>query len=141
MKRAHRKEKSNGQGQGQKWVRNEKRLALYLRDGMACCYCGDTVENGARLTLDHLKPYSKGGSNKETNLITCCSRCNSSRGNRAWKEFAASVAEYLNHGVKPEHIMDHIATTVKRPIDVKAAKEIIAHRGGFSAAVRDANCD
>src|SRR5438128_11454104 len=34
--------------QGMNWIRPEKRLALYLRDGLACCYCGEAVEDGAK---------------------------------------------------------------------------------------------
>ena len=56
---------ARGQGaqyQGANWVRREKRLALYLRDGLACVYCGEGVEDGVVLTLDHLVPHSHGGS-------------------------------------------------------------------------------
>lgn len=81
--------------QGMNWISQKKRLAIYLRDGLACAYCGNTIEDGARLTLDHLKPYSKGGDNKETNLVTCCLKCNSSRGNRSVRSFCKSVASYM----------------------------------------------
>ena len=117
------------------WIRPEKRLAIYLRDGLACCYCGESVEAGAKLTLDHLTPHSKGGSNEPTNLVTCCHRCNSSRGNRPWRKFAASVAEYLNHGVRTADIVSHIERTRRRVIDVAGATELIGRRGGFSAAL------
>lgn len=126
---------SNGQGQGMNWIRPEKRLAIYLRDGLACCYCGESVEQDAKLTLDHLTPHSKGGLNEPANLVTSCHRCNSSRGNRSWKGFAAKVAGYLNHGVTPAAIIAHITNTRRRVIDVTAAKELIARRGGFTAAL------
>lgn len=122
--------------QGMNWIRPEKRLAIYLRDGLACCYCGDSLEDGAKLTLDHLRPYSSGGSNAPTNLVTCCHRCNSSRGNRSWKLFAAKVAGYLNHGIKGASIIEHVTTTRGRKLDVAAAKELISRRGGFAAALR-----
>ena len=128
--------KSNGQGQGMKFVRGEKRTALYIRDGLACAYCGSGIEDGTKLTLDHLVAHSNGGSHHETNLVTCCHKCNSSRGNRDWRAFAATVAAYLNHGVTAEMIIGHIETTIQRPVDVKSAKEIIARRGGFTAAVQ-----
>ena len=128
---------ANG-GQGMHWIRPTKRLAIYLRDGLACGYCGATVEDGARLTLDHLTPHSRGGSNEARNLVTCCHRCNSSRGARPWKRFAASVASYLNHGVTEEAIVAHVQTTRARGLDVKAAHELMARRGGFVAACRRA---
>lgn len=120
--------------QGMNWIRPEKRLAIYLRDGLACCYCGDAIEQGATLTLDHIVAHSRGGRNEAANLVTCCKRCNGARGNRSWKAFAAKVAGYLNHGVTPEAIILHITTTRRRPVDVPAAKNLIGQRGGFSAA-------
>lgn len=128
--------KSNGQGQGMNWIRPAKRLAIYLRDGLACCYCGEGVEDGAKLTLDHLLPHSQGGSNSEGNLVTACHRCNSARGNRDWREFADKTAGYLNHGITGADITAHIETTVGRALDLHAAKGLIAARGGFSKALR-----
>ena len=90
-------------GQGSKWIRPEKRLAIYLRDGLACAYCGAKAEDGKPLSLDHLLPCSKGGGNHEGNLVTCCLKCNSRRGNMdldVWltQEFGAkkdSVAVWI----------------------------------------------
>ena len=130
-KKASRKERN----QGMNWIRPEKRLAIYLRDGLACCYCGDTVEDG-KLTLDHLRPYASNGSNAPTNLVTCCAKCNSSRGKRSWKLFAGKVAAYLNHGVTATAIVQHVETTRRRSLDVAAAKTLIGRRGGFTAALK-----
>ena len=119
------------------WLRPEKRLAIYLRDGLACVYCGDSVENEAKLTLDHLRPYSSGGTNNETNLVTCCLRCNSSRGKRSWKLFADATAGYLNHGLTAKTIIDHIQKTRYRALDIQLAKDMIARRGGFTQALQN----
>lgn len=116
---------------GMNWIRQDARLAIYLRDGLACAYCGDAVENGANLTLDHVKAYDNGGSNKPTNLVTCCHRCNSSRGKRPVVAFAVAIAEYLNHGVDAKSIVDHVKACTKkdiRPFRIQA-KEMIASRG------------
>lgn len=64
---------------GSKWIRPEKRLALYARDGFACVYCGATAESGASLSLDHVKPRELGGGHAASNLVTSCVRCNSAR--------------------------------------------------------------
>jgi len=122
-------------GQGMNWIRPERRLAIYLRDGLACCYCGEGIEDGAKLTLDHVLPVSKGGSNDAANLVTCCHRCNSSRGTRPVAEFAAAVASYINHGATQEAIIAHVRRVRRRKLDVAGAKELIARRGGFSAAL------
>ena len=126
----------NRDNQGMNWIRPAKRLAIYMRDGLACAWCDATIEDGAVLTLDHLIPQSKGGTNHETNLVTSCRRCNSSRGHRSVKAFATVVAAYLNHGVKPSAILAHIAHTKMRTLDVNAAMKLIARRGGFVAACK-----
>lgn len=122
--------------QGMNWLRVEKRLAIYLRDGLACAYCGAGIEGETKLTLDHLIPYSQGGSNKADNLVTCCLHCNSSRGVRDYKIFAKAVAIYLNPGITASQILAHIRQVIKRPLDIAAAKELITRRGGFSAVLR-----
>jgi len=125
----------NASHPGMNWIRQEKRLAIYLRDGLACAYCGDSVENGAKMSLDHVKPWSKGGSNEATNLVTCCGRCNSSRGNRPMRKFAAAVAGYINHGTTAEEIIKHVNNTRKRTLPMAEAKELIARRGSAAKAL------
>jgi hypothetical protein len=113
------------------WLRQDKRLAIYLRDGLACMYCGHSVEDGAALSLDHVKPWSEGGSNSERNLVTCCQKCNSSRGNRPAAEFADAVAGYVNHGVTGESIMAAIRSNTRKSLKPyrEEAKELITRRG------------
>jgi 5-methylcytosine-specific restriction endonuclease McrA len=123
MKRSNRKASHKGMN----WIRQEKRLAIYLRDGLACAYCGDSVENGAKLSLDHIITWSNNGTNDPSNLVTCCSRCNSSRGDRPMRTFAAGVATYL--GVDVKGIVKHINATRKRTLPVAEAKDMIARRG------------
>jgi 5-methylcytosine-specific restriction endonuclease McrA len=115
--------------QGMNWIRQTSRLAIYLRDGMACAYCGSAVEDGTQLSLDHLKPWSKGGSNKPTNLVTCCSKCNSTRGNRSVRAFCKDVATYLNTDAKA--IERHVRNCAKRDMKEvrKEANVLIKRRG------------
>ena len=96
-----------------RWIQPSTRVAIYLRDGLACSWCGTTLEQGAQLTLDHCKPRSKGGKNDATNLITSCFKCNSSRGTRSLVAFAKAVATYVNH---------------EQTKDRKAARKIIKNR-------------
>ena len=65
MKTQNETARGRGDWQGMNWIRQDKRLAIYLRDGLACAYCGHSVESGASLSLDHLKPASKDGCNHE----------------------------------------------------------------------------
>lgn len=131
--------KRNDNWLGMNWIRQSKRLAIYLRDGLACCYCGASVEDGVKLTLDHLKPHSKGGSNAETNLVTCCLKCNSSRGNRSVAKFAAAVAEYANHGLTADAIRAHLTACRTRPLGQfkTEANALIARRGSALKAINN----
>lgn len=118
------------------WIRPEKRLAIYLRDGLACVYCGDAIEDGVRLTLDHITPHSRGGSNQAENLVTSCVRCNSARGNRSLAAFAHAAADYLNHGIQAYTIVNYVRGQARKPLDVAAARQLISTRGGFTAALK-----
>lgn len=130
------KTNTNRSGQGMNWIRPAKRLAIYMRDGLACVWCGVGVENGAKLTLDHVICQKRGGHNGEKNLITACLSCNSSRGSRTISKFAAAVAAYRNHGVTQESLLLKIKLQVREPLDVQSAMEMIRSRGGFTAAVQ-----
>lgn len=66
-------------GQGSNWIKRDKRLAIYLRDGNGCVYCSRGIESGVLLTLDHVVPCELGGTNEASNLVTACGRCNSSK--------------------------------------------------------------
>ena len=121
--------RANGKWQGMNWITQKKRLAIYLRDGMACAYCGATVEDGAKLTLDHVKPHSKGGTNHESNLVCCCHACNSARNNRPMNTFAKAVATYLDTDYTA--IIKHVKNCTKRDLKkhLAEAAELIARRG------------
>lgn len=54
-------------------------FAIYVRDNFTCQYCGGTVEDGAKLTIDHIYPVNAGGGNDTYNLITSCQKCNMSK--------------------------------------------------------------
>lgn len=64
-------------------ISRSKRFSIYARDGHACVYCGDTE----KLSLDHVVPRSKGGCDSETNLVTACQPCNSSKKDRDLSEW------------------------------------------------------
>jgi hypothetical protein len=58
------------------------RFNIYRRDDYKCLYCGSKDT----LTLDHVVPRSRGGKNSWTNLVTCCMKCNVSKGDRLLEE-------------------------------------------------------
>jgi CRISPR/Cas system Type II protein with McrA/HNH and RuvC-like nuclease domain len=138
---ADRHSKSNGQGQGMNWIRKDLRLAIYLRDGACCMWCGITLEDGAMLTLDHVHPYSQDGRNGADNLICACSKCNSSRGNRTAAAFAKATAQYINHGVTAKQILAAITEHTAQPIKEfrDEAKQILARRPVWQQALEEAS--
>lgn len=52
------------------------RYQVLKRDNHQCQSCGATVEDGAKLEIDHIKPVSKGGTNDPDNLQVLCKDCN-----------------------------------------------------------------
>lgn len=59
------------------------RKNLLHRDGHTCQYCGHA---GDDLTLDHVLPKSRGGTDTWDNMVTACVRCNVHKGNRTPNE-------------------------------------------------------
>lgn len=56
------------------------RSAVKRRDRYACVWCMST----RNLELDHIVPWSAGGSDKPENLRTLCAVCNQDRSNRRY---------------------------------------------------------
>lgn len=79
------------------WIRTTTRDRIYRRDGYRCVWCLTPVyvkqdQTSDMATLDHVVPRSVGGSNLASNLITCCSCCNSFRKDRDPERFALFIA-------------------------------------------------
>jgi HNH endonuclease len=54
------------------------RLRIFDRDGWRCVSCGSSED----LTIDHIRPRARGGTNEESNLQTLCRPCNCRKGAR-----------------------------------------------------------
>jgi 5-methylcytosine-specific restriction endonuclease McrA len=123
---AKKKANSPSQPTGQ-WIRAESRLAIYLRDGMACVYCLADLHGAdpRDITLDHLVAKVDGGSNKPENLVTACRSCNCSRQDTPLNRFAG-----------PE-TRAHIRRNVKRSMTKyrKLAKALISGETGFETTL------
>ena len=61
------------------------RRNILLRDQHRCQYCG-CVFAPAQLTLDHVRPRSRGGDGSWENLVASCQRCNTRKGDRTPEE-------------------------------------------------------
>ncbi len=57
------------------------RRAVFARDHGTCQYCDRTAES-----IDHVQPRSRGGRHEWTNVVACCRRCNTMKGDRLLTE-------------------------------------------------------
>lgn len=64
----------------------EAREYLLAKWRHRCCYCDTT---GVPLNLDHIRPRSKGASDRVSNLCLACIPCNQAKSNRPIEEFLA----------------------------------------------------
>ena len=109
------------------WIRRDKRLAIYLRDGEACVWCGATQEDGAVFSLDHVTPCELGGDNTEANLVTSCMSCNCSRRDKTVRQWLAYLRD---NGVDTSKLAAKVRRHVSRKLTSyrKLAKQIISNR-------------
>jgi hypothetical protein len=57
------------------------RAQVLMRDSAKCRLCGATPTDGAKLHVDHIQPWSKGGETTIENLQILCEICNIGKGN------------------------------------------------------------
>ncbi len=76
---------------------------LFRRDRHICAYCGGEF-SFLRLTRDHIRPVSRGGTDTWMNVVTACRACNGVKRNRVPEEsgleliyapYVPNKAEYL----------------------------------------------
>ncbi|MGV9284848.1 RNA-guided endonuclease IscB [Streptomyces sp. NPDC003730] len=68
------------------------RTRLRARWDSACAYCGVA---GVRLNVEHVRPRSRGGSDRISNLVLACVPCNQAKGSRTVEDFLAHRPERL----------------------------------------------
>jgi 5-methylcytosine-specific restriction endonuclease McrA len=86
----------------------EVREYLLEKWGRKCAYCS---KKDVPLEVEHIRPRSKGGSNRMANLTLACHSCNQSKGNR-------DVADFLSG--KP-NLLRQIQSKAKNPLKDAAA--------------------
>jgi hypothetical protein len=73
-----------------------------------------------RLSLDHLDPWSHGGTNDPTNLVTSCLLCNGRRGGKSYKETC-------DEQVFPWHAYRRVERLRYEDLDRKRGKALAAN--------------
>lgn len=115
--------KSNWQGMN--WIRQDKRLSIYSRDGFCCVYCGATSEDGNSLSLDHVLAHELGGTNHETNLVTCCGTCNSAKAHRTLRCWLSYLRE---KGINTAGLANRIRRQTAKKLNRDEGKRLLALR-------------
>ena len=75
------------------------RAYVFHQNGHRCFYCG---EQNKPLTLDHVIPKSRGGTDRVANLTAACKKCNDRKDNRLPEEFLADRPDKLRQLLDPE---------------------------------------
>lgn len=116
----------------------DKRHAVYARDGYKCAYCGhhDETKSGGGLSLDHIVAREAGGEAQSgktdgaTNLITTCGSCNYSKQAKTPREFNA----YLKGNGKNAIDWSAVRAQAKKKIDIKTGEQNATAARAFRAA-------
>lgn len=80
------------------------RRNLLHRDNYTCQYCGDRRHD---LTIDHIVPRSKGGTDSWENVVAACLKCNVKKGDRTPKE--ANMVMTTTPRRPPSHVYFEIS--------------------------------
>ncbi|HTP79622.1 MAG TPA: HNH endonuclease [Bacteroidota bacterium] len=75
------------------------RKNILRRDSHRCQYCGKA---DLTLTVDHVIPKARGGSDTWENLVAACVHCNNRKGDRTPHEASMSL---LRRPIRPNHVM------------------------------------
>lgn len=75
------------------------RKNILRRDNHQCQYCGTYSTN---LTVDHIIPKSRGGTDSWDNLVAACIACNNKKGNQTPEEAGLRL---IKKARKPNHII------------------------------------
>lgn len=88
-----------------------------------CCYCEEDIRYNSytphhpnSITVEHLVPRSKGGSNRKENKQPCCKRCNQWRKNKDYNQWIGELKRklrYNHYGTKAATIKTIIKNALK----------------------------
>ncbi|MGW6704343.1 RNA-guided endonuclease IscB [Streptomyces sp. NPDC054956] len=93
----------------------EVREFLMAKWNRSCAYCAAT---DVTLNLEHVRPRSRGGSDRVSNLVLACVPCNQAKGTRRVEEFLAD---------RPDRL-ERVIAQLRRPLQDVAAMNATRHR-------------
>lgn len=80
------------------------RIRVMKRDKFTCQYCGVNGSE-AELEIDHIIPFSKGGSHHPSNLTTACRSCNQEKGDKPKEVLAKNRQTAATPNKSEKHIL------------------------------------
>lgn len=81
---------------------------IWVSDGLRCVYCHQPMGK-VQLTVDHFHPLESGGANNTSNLLSCCRKCNKSKGSMSAQDWCSKLRpEYGNY----EHYVEYLKNRV-----------------------------
>ena len=89
-----------GEGKRKRPSLNSWRPLLHKNQGGKCMYCGHKIREGDG-TVDHKKPFSRGGKETPNNLQLLCNPCNTRKGNLSDGEFKRRFKSVLPTKLPP----------------------------------------
>jgi len=89
---------------------------------VSCCFC-ERLYTLQEITIEHIIPRSKGGTNAISNLLLSCFKCNNDRGNIDFEKFKAHV---LN-GYDPVKVRKQHTKTRKRCVNTSKINQSESH--------------
>jgi 5-methylcytosine-specific restriction endonuclease McrA len=76
---------------------------ILRRDNFTCQYCGNSSNI---LTVDHIRPKSRGGKTSWTNIVVACKPCNLKKGNRNLQDTGMRLRKTPS---KPDYLFFHFS--------------------------------
>lgn len=97
----------------------EERKATLRRSGGVCASCGKKLTTKT-MTMDHIIPLSRGGTNEPENLVALCEECNKEKGSLLQMPRSCYMAVKNNNElVKMEKHVEKWFRTVKDQFDIE----------------------
>lgn len=80
-----------------------EKQVIYAKCNGKCSICGKPVKF-KKMTIDHIMPLSRGGTNDIKNLQLACKRCNSMKSNMTMDDMMGQISEILKYNRKQKLI-------------------------------------
>ncbi len=109
-------------------LNKDKKQKVLKEEGYCCHYCSDMAD-----TVDHKIPQAAGGTDARSNLVACCSRCNTVKGTLTYDVFVRFLRIYgfpdsLGWYTKTNAYVDRAVLNIMKQVDMKKTSEIVLEK-------------